>query len=622
VVKQVLLIVALVLALRLPFLHQAIQGDEVDYLYGAEHAQIEPLHPYHTSYVFMGNVVDMRGHPHPPLNTWILAALLAAVGDIREVPFHLAYTAFSLIAALSMLSLARRFSQRPLLATLLFCAVPAFVINGSSLEADLPLLAFWMATMAFFIAAVDNRSMPLVIASAATAALAGLAAYQAVFLVPILALYLWQQRPAWRPAWLATLAAPAALASWQLFERLTSGAVPAALLAGYLTTYHFSGLLQNLRGAATLVVHLAWIVCPLAILAALPQSKRWQWIAAIVAAAGAALYDRNPLFWISFALGVWLLTWSWDQGFLGKWVLIFFALGSLVFFAGSARYLLPIAAPIAILLANATPPRILTTAFALQLALGLALAEVNGQHWQAYRDFAASLKKDQHQVWIAGEWGLRYYLESDGALPLKNDQQVQPGDIIVSEALASPAPPPAPTAPLEQLEIRPSIPLRIVSLTGRSAYSTGSTGMLPFEIGTAPIDEIHADIVIEPKLSYLNPKDPQSMTQVVRGLYPDGWTSQEATVILKVPAAPARLEAQFWIAPNAAARQVSLSANGKLLATRDLPAPGTYTVSAPAPTFSASINVTLSVDKIFQAPGDARNLGVVITGIGYRESPR
>ncbi|HEY4360418.1 MAG TPA: glycosyltransferase family 39 protein [Bryobacteraceae bacterium] len=616
--KQALLIVALVLAVRLPFLHQAIQGDEVDYLYGAEHAQIEPLHPYHTSYVFKGNVVDMRGHPHPPLNTWILGALLAAVGDIREAPFHLGYIAFSLIAALSMLALARRFSQRPLLATLLFCAVPAFVINGGSLEADLPLLAFWMATMALFIAAVDRRAYSLLVASAVCAAFAGLAAYQAVFLVPILALYLWQNRPEWKPAWLATLAAPAALATWQLFERLTSGAVPAAMLAGYLTSYHFSGLLQNLRGAATLLVHLAWSVCPLAIFPVLPQAKPWQWMVAIVAGLGAAIYDHNPFFWISFALGVWLLAWSWDQGFLGRWILIFFALGTLVFFAGSARYLLPLAAPVAILLANAAPQRILIPAFALQLGLGLTLAEVNAQHWQAYRDFAAAFPKDHHRIWVSGEWGLRFYLESIGALPLRNDQQVQPGDTIVSEALASPPPLPGSTATVGETEVRPSIPLRIVSLTGRSAYSTGSTGMLPFEIATAPIDRITTALVIEPKLSYLDPKNPAAAAQFVRGLYPDGWTSDEASVILKVPESALTLEASFWKAPNAQARHVILSANGRRLAERDIPAPGTYTISVPAPAAGASINVALSVDKTFEAPGDARSLGIVVTGIGYR----
>ena len=43
--KETLAIIALVILLRLPFLNQPIQGDDVYYLYGAEHAQIDPLHP-------------------------------------------------------------------------------------------------------------------------------------------------------------------------------------------------------------------------------------------------------------------------------------------------------------------------------------------------------------------------------------------------------------------------------------------------------------------------------------------------------------------------------------------------------------------------------------------------
>ena len=156
-VSRTLAIVALVILLRLPFLNQPIQGDDVYYLYGAEHAQIDPLHPLDTRYMFLGDMVDMRGHPHGPVNSWILAILLAALGDVREIPFHLAYTLFSVIAALAMWSLARRFCERPFFATLLFLAVPAFVVNGNSLEADLPFLAFWMASVALFVRAVDNE---------------------------------------------------------------------------------------------------------------------------------------------------------------------------------------------------------------------------------------------------------------------------------------------------------------------------------------------------------------------------------------------------------------------------------------------------------------------------------
>ena len=172
-------VVLAVLLIRLPFLNQAIQGDDVYYLAAAQHAQLDPLHPNHTRYVFMGKMVDMQGHPHPPFNAWYLAALLAVTKEIREIPFHAAYILFSLIAALSMLSIARRFTGKPLLATLLFIAVPPFFVNGNSLESDLPFLAFWMLAIAAYLS--DRPWM-----AAGAAVVAALCAYQAILLTPIL----------------------------------------------------------------------------------------------------------------------------------------------------------------------------------------------------------------------------------------------------------------------------------------------------------------------------------------------------------------------------------------------------------------------------------------------------
>src|SRR6516165_368885 len=117
--RALFLVVAVVLLLRLPFLNQAIQGDDDTYIAEAEHALIDPLHPADTTYVFRGVDVDLRGHPHPPLDAWVLAGLLAVFGDIKEAPFHAAYILFSVVAAASMWSLARRFSPQPLWAVLL-----------------------------------------------------------------------------------------------------------------------------------------------------------------------------------------------------------------------------------------------------------------------------------------------------------------------------------------------------------------------------------------------------------------------------------------------------------------------------------------------------------------------
>ena len=74
-----------------------IQDDDVYYLYGAEYAQIEPAHPTHVEYMAPGDLIDMEGYFHPPLNAYILGGMLAVIGDIREVSFHATYTMFSLI---------------------------------------------------------------------------------------------------------------------------------------------------------------------------------------------------------------------------------------------------------------------------------------------------------------------------------------------------------------------------------------------------------------------------------------------------------------------------------------------------------------------------------------------
>src|SRR3954451_22186030 len=121
-VKPLLLALALVFLIRVPFLNQAIQGDDHIYLTEAEHALIDPLPPADVKYVFLGDEVDLRGHSHPPGNAWPLAGLILWAGDVKEIPFHAAYIVFSLIAVWAMWRLACRFSERPVWATLLFIA--------------------------------------------------------------------------------------------------------------------------------------------------------------------------------------------------------------------------------------------------------------------------------------------------------------------------------------------------------------------------------------------------------------------------------------------------------------------------------------------------------------------
>jgi 4-amino-4-deoxy-L-arabinose transferase-like glycosyltransferase len=625
---QLLVVLAVVLAIRLPFLNQAVQGDDPNYLVGAIHAQIDPAHPYHVRYVFLGDEVDMRGHPHPPLNAWCLGALLAAFGDIREIPFHAAYLFFSLVAALAMWSLARRFTGHALLATLLFLSTPAFVVNGTSFEADLPLLAFWMAAAALFVKAVDARSIGVLVAAGAAVTLACLGAYQAVLLVPILAVYGW---PRWRSACAALLAGPLALLLWQVFERLSSGALPATVLMGYFQTYGFQALAAKLRSAAALTAHTGWLVFPLLALAAFAGVGR-RWLMVIAgAAAAAALLDPHPLFWLSFGIGLLVLAASWrePERFLRAWVGIFFAAALVLFFAGSARYLLPMAAPVALMATRrlAHKPRWLMAGCAVQLVLSLSLAWVNYQHGAGYRAFAAELRpqSEKARVWINGEWGLSYYLETEGGLRMVRGQAVRPGDFIVTSRLAYPIPfttGGGTLAPVAERAIGAALPLRLIGLGAKSAYSTSSLGLRPFDVSDAPIDMVRAEVVLEskPELEYVPMNAPQATRQIVSGIYDieDNrwrWMGEKGVLLLKVPATPKPVEATFFIPPVAPGREVTLLLDGEEVARATFGKSGTYTLRSRPVAGSA---LTVAIDKGFSVPGDHRRLGLILDGAGFK----
>lgn len=632
----VLLIIAVVLLIRLPFLNQAIQGDDVYYLAGAQHAQIDPFHPNHAQYVFLGQVVDMRGHPHPPLNVWVLGGLLAVIGDIREVPFHAAYMGFSLLAALAMWSLARRFApERALGATLLFLATPAFVVNGNSFESDVPLLAFWLAGIAAFIRALDRSCVGWLALAALALAAAGLAAYQAVVAIPILWFYLWLKRPRWTAAWIASLSPALILAAWHLFEHVSTGALPARVLAGHMDA--FQTLQAKLRSAAALTSHLGWIVFPGLVWIAL-RPRRVELIAVLAAAGGAALIDPHPLFWFCFATGVLVviaalhraLNPQIDERFLAAWLLLFFAAALVLFFAGSARYLLPLAAPVAILIARSARPAWIGAAFALQLLLGLALSWVNYQHWNGYREFVTDLAPDlaQRRVWINGEWGLRYYAESEGGLALERGQPVRPGDVVLSSALGFPIPfatGGGQLIPYAERETSPTLPLRLIGLGTRSGYSAVTFGLRPFDLAAGPLDHVRAGIVIErsPEREYLTMDDSDAAAHIVSGVHELEqswrWISDRAVFLLKRPSAPRRVRAAIYIPGQSPARAVRLLVNGAAVAAAQYAGEGSYTLESPAavPVEADPVNVAIEVDATFTVPGDHRRLSLILSSIGF-----
>jgi hypothetical protein len=409
-------------------------------------------------------------------------------------------------------------------------------------------------------------------------------AYQAVLLIPILAAYLWMNRSRERAAWLAIFTPLVVIAAWQIFTRLTTGSMPASVLAGYLSV--LETLQAKAKNALMLFIHSWFLVFP----ALLPPALMLAW-----------RKRREP-----------------ETRFLLAWIVIFFAGAAALFFAGAARYLLPMAAPVA-LLASGLRPKWLAPAFALQLALGLALAAANYQHMDGYRQFAAAMRgpTSGHRVWVNGEWGLRTYFETQSALPLTRNQILKPGDVVITSQLTKAVDVTAPVTTLAHMEIRPSVPLRLIGMETHSGWST-SLGFWPFGISAGVVDRLRADLVGERRATEEYLSLPSASEQIVSGIWPDGWMARNAVVLLKTPTARARLEAKFFIPDQAAARRVELLLDGRTVAATTFGAPGLHTLSTAAlyPAGPAA-TVEIRIDKTFTAPPDTRELGMVLAGVGF-----
>ena len=594
---QFLIVAVFTLLVRLSYLDHPIQGDDYYYLSGAMHGQIDPAHPHQARYIFQGREVWMLGHPHPPLNSWILTAILAVAGDIRAETFHGVYVVLSLLVAVSVFALARRYSPHPALATLLVVAAPAFLVSGNSLESDLPFLAFWTAGIAAFVSGRLWIAVPMLTA-------AGLAAYQSVVVIPILWMWLWLEDRGWAAGWLASLTPAFALVCWQIFERWSAGVYPLAVTSTYFAEYGLQKSEAKWLNAEALSGHALFVVGPVLLIALL-------------------LLRRGRL-----------QPWERRDTWLLAWIGIFFAAALALFFAGSARYLLPLTPAAALLVTRqlGAYPRVLMAGVALQMVLGFALARANFEHWRGYQQFVERLKPEikSRRVWINGEWGLRYYAEAEGALPLEQGQALRPGDVVVTSKLSYPisfTTGGGTLAPLAELTIRPQVPLRLIGVGSRSAWSTVSkNARWPFEVSDAPVDIVTAEVVVErePTLSYLPMSAPEADSQIVSGLYQleNGryrWMAGQATILLKSPSKPTPLQAVVYLPDMAPAREVRLELDGREVARQTYQGAGLYTITTPPlEATPGRTPVSIKVDQTFVAPGDTRRLGIILQEIGFR----
>ncbi len=104
--------------------------------------------------------------------------------------------------------------------------------------------------------------------------------------------------------------------------------------------------------------------------------------------------------------------------------------------------------------------------------------------------------------------------------------------------------------------------------------------------------------------------------QIGSGVFlPDRWMGGDAVVLLKPPAVPRRLAAEIYVPPAAAVRRITLTLDGREAASMAIPRDGAYTVESSGPLSGSTVEI--HVDRTFRAPGDQRDLGVVLLAVGF-----
>lgn len=496
--RHLLLLAGVTLLLHLPFFGQPVQGDEVNYLDMARQVFEQPLTPLNFRYVFQGREVDMSGHPHPPLNAYILAGLWALRGEFSPGFFHAAYLVFPLVASFAAYALAARFTAHPLWAALLVASAPLVQINTNTLGgSEAPALAFGLAGAAFF---VWRRFAP----AAVFLALAGMTALQTLALGPILLLdyAIARERPP-RAALIAAAAPIAVMAGWQVMQFSLTGRLPLAVLFGYATGVDYGRPALKLASAVALLQHLGVLIVFLGLVKPVLRPAWLAPAAAGGAGALAAMLATGYPWWERFMLlgfaaaGVNALVWLWgarrDQPFLAGWCLAYFAFACAAFFAGSARYLLPLAAPLVLLFVRHAEAQRwkLAAALAINVVLGLNLSFAAYEFSRAYAD----LEPPPGSAFLVnGEWGFRYHMVRRGGRPLERSSRAAPGEWIVSSELSlagnydSPAE--AIAVPMSVKDVTVRSPLRLVDRFAHSGHSSVAFGLLPFSFSRRPLDQI------------------------------------------------------------------------------------------------------------------------------------
>ncbi len=553
--KIYLLLAGVVFVSAAPFASRAIYLDEHIFLQIAKAVPAHPFFPQEAPGMFFGiPVPNFAAHTHPPVGEYVLAALYTVFGTFREIPFHLAFSVFAIIAVVAFYNLAKRFTAEPLYLTLLFAATPAFFVYVPTIMMDIPMLAFLLAGFALYYSPPQLRSasseeesrraaLPLAAICFTLALGTGYSAAVPLtcFFIGLLA----ARRP--KRELLAVAAAPVVIALWLIAMTIHFGEFPLVRTAQFFVTQgsmrHMienRALVQRLvdtgrmlgnhilatltfLGGVTVFPWLAvskrvWPIIMLFLLAGLyapwPSYVYPIWIAVLASAGVAILVVFGQSAKRLVASGA-----NSGEAFLLLWLpatlLFFIVVADMI----NARYIL-LSIPALYLIAFRETGKLrligmlIPTAFlSLIVAYGDFVFVNSNREWVEQN--VAPLQQEGFHVWGGAESGLRFYLEQRNIVSLTSgDVTPMPTDLIVRDAPGFPfryslSERIEPLLiPLRTFTLGSGFPVRTFNAQARAGFHDSRLGLAPFMISTAPFDRVEISEVCPLPGAVYSPQGP------------------------------------------------------------------------------------------------------------------
>ncbi|MFA6000835.1 MAG: glycosyltransferase family 39 protein [Thermoleophilia bacterium] len=522
-------IFAFVLAITIPFAGQALHIDDAIFWDFARTNLESPLQQHMDDYRLMGEQIGQWRDTHPPLDQMYMSLVMRITGSESESPLHLSFIVFPLIAGVSMFFLSRRFTRNAMLSTLLLLATPVVMTMSHTLMADVPMLAFWLAATSAYIYGVDKNDARLLALAGCLAFLAVFAGYQALALMPLLAIYAWVNGKLNLRTALPLALPLAGFLLYALYSLSAYGELPRFTHARGLNvdSDHISsrieGMLAQIGGASVFPLFLAgffalrrkrYLLLPLAVAGSValgvfhyqngfPLSSTILY-SVFMTAAGMTVLAVFSESIVQARNALKRLPVDTDFIFLAFWLLAMMIAICVLLPHAPAKYSLPLLAPLVLLMmreaeagiaSRALTRALIVSAVIMTVLVANAVSAADFQMAKSYKHYALNLSgsyETDGTVWFVGEWGFRHYMESQGYQYLTSaNEAVHEGDLIVRPGFTDWPLADSVTSRMQPLETTSSswdMPLRVMSFEGNAGFYGSHWGLLPYAITDAPVE--------------------------------------------------------------------------------------------------------------------------------------